>query len=229
MATSKISTSNQALTNNGSTNANTGAPAAQDDLATRLKKKIVDRLLELEKEGRDAVRDQYSRAVLNPLSSDATEKWQQGGERVATTSDELQQADRFPWIHPFFAAVAFESIYSGCVYVWLSAGKPDATNKILPSVDDYIGWQVDTFVTAIGANRYKNGGGKKPIVSGLGGNAAAAANTKVAKKGKKKGKKKAGKKKASKKVASKKSKKKAAKKGARKRTKKTRTARKRGR
>jgi len=122
-------------------------------LANTLENEIIDRLKALETEGRETVREGLLNSLLNPASAEATQKWQDASARVDDIAAILKPEQTFPWIHKYLSACAFEAMYVTCVHNWLAAGPPTGGANVQPSVQDYVRWQVKTFVTAIGGDR----------------------------------------------------------------------------
>ena len=131
-----------------------GHGGGEERLSEQLRKEVARQLLQWQAE---PTRDGIRRMMF--------EIYQPGGNQlqllawsVARTRhfEELIRAARkngelYPWIIPYPAAIAFESVFQMCTGMWLLADEPQQPDQLPPLVDDYINLQVRVFGLMVGS------------------------------------------------------------------------------
>lgn len=103
--------------------------------------------------GRDEIRRKIMEAYWPGGSQTELLQWMVA--RTGKFQDRIKEAqgkgELHSWIVPASAAAVFESMFQGCVGVWLLASEPDRPDQLTSSVKDYIKLQARTFGTMVGS------------------------------------------------------------------------------
>lgn len=124
-------------------------------LREQLEELIRDQLIFLQQQDeRDRMREILIE-MWDPQSPTAFEQIALVFKRMARVQTILRRAGRsqmlFPWAALQATAATFEGIYEQCTLWWLAAPAPKDPDKLDPSVEQLISFQVRWFTAALGA------------------------------------------------------------------------------